>query len=252
MSACTNFSLEGKIALVTGASYGIGFAIASAYAKAGATVCFNDINQELVDKGMAAYAEKGIKAHGYVCDVTNEEQVNAMVAQIANEVGTIDILVNNAGITKDNLILKMTEQDFEDVIDVNLKGAFNGIKAVTKQMMKQRYGRIINLSSVVGAMGNAGQANYCASKGGVIGLTMSAARELASRNVTVNAVAPGFIDTDMTKVLPDNVKEGLLAQIPAKKLGAVEDIANAVEFLAKDESSYITGQVLHVNGGLYM
>ena len=175
-----------------------------------------------------------------------------MINDVVGKYGRIDILVNNAGITKDNLILKMTEQDFEDVIDINLKGAFNGIKAVTKQMMKQRYGRIINLSSVVGAMGNAGQANYCASKAGVVGLTMSAARELAARNITVNAVAPGFIDTDMTKVLPDNVKEGLLAQIPAKKLGDVEDIANAVEFLAKDDSAYITGQVIHVNGGLYM
>ena len=166
--------------------------------------------------------------------------------------GRIDILVNNAGITKDGLMLKMTEADFMAVLDINLKGAFNCMKAVTKPMMKQRYGRIINITSIVGIIGNAGQVNYAASKAGLIGMTKSAARELASRNITVNAVAPGFIETDMTDVLPDSVKEQLLAQIPMKKLGQTGDIANAVCFLADEKASYITGQVLQVNGGMAM
>lgn len=178
--------------------------------------------------------------------------VEKMVADILERYGRIDILVNNAGITKDNLILKMSEAEFDAVINVNLKGTFNATKAVTRTMMKQRYGRIINIASIVGVIGNAGQTNYCASKAGIIGMTKSVARELASRNITANAVAPGFIDTDMTRVLPDSVKEELLAQIPMKKLGSVADIANAVEFLAKEESGYITGQVINVNGGMAM
>ena len=242
-----------KVAVVTGASRGIGRAIALRLAKGGAKVVVNYAGSEgAANEVVEAIKSEGGEAYSYQCNVASYAEVEAMINDTIEKYGRVDVLVNNAGVTKDNLILKMTEQDFEDVIDVNLKGAFNGIKAVTKQMMKQRYGRIINLSSVVGAMGNAGQANYCASKAGIVGLTMSAARELAARNIAVNAVAPGFIDTDMTKVLPENVKEGLLAQIPAKKLGTVDDIANAVAFLAKDDSAYITGQVLHVNGGLYM
>ena len=250
MNNFINFSLEGKVALVTGASYGIGFAIASAYADAGATICFNDINQELVDKGMAAYAELGIKAHGYVCDVTNEDAVNAMVAQIEKEVGVIDILVNNAGITRDKLVMAMSEEDFDSVININLKGTFNCTKIVSKLMMKQRYGRIVNISSVIGVRGNAGQTNYAASKAGIIGLTKSVAKELAARNITVNAIAPGMIETDMTDVLSDKVKEAMLSTIPAKRAGKPEDIANAVAFLASKEASYITGQTICVDGGM--
>ena len=252
MGILDNFSLEGKVALVTGASYGIGFAIATAFAEAGATIVFNDIRQELVDKGLASYEEKGIKAHGYVCDVTNEEQVEAMVAQIEKEVGTIDILVNNAGITKDNLMLKMTEEDFEQVIDTNLKGAFLCIKHVSKIMLKQKRGHIINISSVVGVRGNAGQVNYASSKAGLIGMTKSVAKEIGSRGITVNAVAPGFIETDMTAKLPEAVVEENLKSIPMKKLGKVEDVANLVRFLASDDASYITGQVICVDGGMAM
>lgn len=245
-----NFSLEGKIAFVTGASYGIGFAIASAYAAAGATIVFNDINQELVNKGLAAYEEKGIKAHGYVCDVTDEEAVQKTVAKIREEVGIIDILVNNAGITRDGLTLQMKEEDFDAVLDTNLKGAFCCCKAVYRPMMRQRSGRIINMSSIVGLRGNPGQANYCASKAGLIGLTKSLAKELAARKVTVNAVAPGFIDTDMTAVLSEQAKEAMLSTIPMAKLGQPEDVAHAVAFFASNEAAYITGQVLCVDGGM--
>ena len=247
-----NFSLEGKVALVTGASYGIGFALATAYAQAGAKIVFNDIKQELVDKGLAAYKAEGVEAKGYVCDVTNEEQVNAMVAQIEKEVGVIDILVNNAGITKDGLLMKMSEEDFDKVLDTNLKGTFHTIRAALRQMIRQRSGRIINMASVVGVSGNAGQANYAASKAGVIGLTKTAAREVASRGITVNAIAPGFIKTDMTEVLPEKIKEASAAQIPLGKFGKAEDVANAVAFLASEDAGYITGQVLHVDGGMVM
>ena len=247
-----DFSLEGKVALVTGASYGIGFAIAEGMAKAGATIVFNDIRQELVDKGLAAYKEAGVEAHGYVCDVTDEDAVQAMVKQIAQEVGVVDILVNNAGITRDGLLMMMKPEDFDAVIAANLRGAFLCMKAVARQMVKQRYGRIVNLSSVVGLRGNAGQVNYAASKAGVIGMTKSLAKELAGRNITVNAVAPGFIDTDMTAALSETAKNAALGSIPMGRMGTPENVAKAVAFLAGEDAGYITGQVLAVDGGMSM
>ena len=252
MNQYLNFSLEGKVALVTGASYGIGFAIATSFGKAGATIVFNDIKQELVDKGLAAYEAEGIKAHGYVCDVTNEEHVNAFVAKVEKEVGVIDILVNNAGITRDNLIMRMTDQEFEDVLNTNLKGAFYMIRSLSRNFLKQRSGKIINITSVVGITGNAGQANYSASKAGVIGLTKSVAREFASRGICVNAVAPGYIETEMTQALSEDAAKSLLQMIPMGKAGTAQNVADLVLFLAGSGSDYITGQVIGVNGGMAM
>lgn len=247
-----NFSLEGKVALVTGASYGIGFALATAYAQAGAKIVFNDIKQELVDKGLAAYKAEGIDAKGYVCDVTNEEQVNAMVAQIEKEVGVIDILVNNAGITRDGLMMRMSEQQWDMVINVNLKSAFNFVHACTPIMMRQKAGSIINMASVVGVHGNAGQANYSASKAGMIGLAKSIAQELGSRGIRANAIAPGFIITDMTAGLSEEVKTEWAKKIPLRRGGTPEDVANIATFLASDMSSYVSGQVIQVDGGMNM
>ena len=247
-----NFSLEGKVALVTGASYGIGFALATAFARQGAKIVFNDIKQELVDKGLAAYKAEGIEAKGYVCDVTSEEQVNAMVAQIEKEVGIVDILVNNAGITRDGLLMRMGDDAFDRVLDVNLKGTFNTTRALTKTFMRQRGGCVVNMSSVVGLMGNAGQANYAASKAGVIGLTKAVARELAPRGVRVNAVAPGFVETDMTAKLSEKVRAATEEQIPLKRMARPEEVAGVVRFLASDAAAYITGEVVRVDGGMAM
>ena len=247
-----NFSLEGKVALVTGASYGIGFALATAFARQGAKIVFNDIKQELVDKGLAAYKAEGIEAKGYVCDVTSEEQVNAMVAQIEKEVGIVDILVNNAGITRDGLLMRMGDDAFDRVLDVNLKGTFNTTRALTKTFMRQRGGCVVNMSSVVGLMGNAGQANYAASKAGVIGLTKAVARELAPRGVRVNAVAPGFVETDMTAKLSDKVRAACEEQIPLRRMARPEEVAGVVRFLASDAAAYITGEVVRVDGGMAM
>ena len=252
MNPYLNFSLEGKVALVTGASYGIGFAIASAFAEQGATICFNDINQELVDKGLAAYTEKGIKARGYVCDVTDEPAVQAMVAQIEKEVGSVDILVNNAGITRDGLMMRMSEQQWDMVINVNLKSAFNFIHACTPIMMRQKAGSIINMASVVGVHGNAGQANYSASKAGMIALAKSIAQELGSRGIRANAIAPGFIMTAMTDALSEEVKAEWCKKIPLRRGGTPEDVANIATFLASDMSSYVSGQVIQVDGGMNM
>lgn len=246
-------SLEGKKALVTGASRGIGRAIALALAEAGADVAVNYAGSEAAAAETAAAVEAlGRKALLVQADVGKADQCERMVGQVLEAFGSLDILVNNAGITRDNLMMRMKEEEFDQVIETNLKGVFNGIKAVTRPMMKQRSGRIINISSVVGAVGNAGQANYAAAKAGVIGLTKSAARELASRGITVNCVAPGFIETDMTDRLPDEIRQQMAGQIPLARFGRTEEIAAVVRFLASDAASYMTGQTIHVDGGMYM
>jgi 3-oxoacyl-[acyl-carrier protein] reductase len=245
--------LEGKVALVTGASRGIGRAIAIELARQGADVAVNYAGNEAAAREVADEIVKlGRRAIIIKANVAEAGEVEAMVKQTIDELGKVDILVNNAGITRDNLLMRMKEEEFDEVIATNLKGVFNCIKAVTRPMMKAREGRIINISSVVGVMGNAGQANYVAAKAGVIGMTKSVARELASRGITVNAVAPGFIATDMTDVLGEETKDALLGQIPLARLGKPEDIANMVAFIASDKASYITGQVFHVDGGMYM
>lgn len=238
-------------AVVTGASRGIGRAIAVMLAKNGANVLINYSGNEQAAMETANECESyGVKIFVYKADVSKSEECKAMIDKAVEIFGRVDILVNNAGITRDKLMMAMKDEDFDSVINTNLKGTFNCMKAVSKIMMKQRYGRIINLSSVVGVRGNAGQSNYSASKAGVIGLTKSAAKELASRNITVNAVAPGMIQTDMTDVLPDKVKEAMLSGIPAGRVGTPEDIANAVAFFAAKEAEYVTGQIICVDGGM--
>jgi 3-oxoacyl-[acyl-carrier protein] reductase len=245
--------LEGKVALVTGASRGIGRAIAISLAEAGANVAVNYAGNEAAALEVAAHIESlGRKALVIRANVGNSNEVEEMVKQTLETFGHLDILVNNAGITRDNLIMRMKDEEFDEVINTNLKGVFNCVRSVTRTMMKQRSGRIINISSVVGTLGNPGQANYVAAKAGVIGLTKSAARELASRGITVNAIAPGFITTDMTDKLSDEMKAQLLQQIPLARFGQPNDIAKTVLFLASDEASYMTGQTLHIDGGMYM
>lgn len=246
-------SLEGKKALVTGASRGIGRSIAIALAEAGADVAINYSGSEAAAVETAQAVEAlGRRAIVIKANVGKADEFEAMVKEVIGQFGAVDILVNNAGITRDNLIMRMKEDEFDQVIETNLKGVFNGIKAVTRSMMKQRSGRIINISSVVGVLGNPGQANYVAAKAGVIGLTKASARELASRGITVNCVAPGFIQTEMTDKLPEDMRESLAGQIPLARLGDPSDIANAVRFLASDASAYMTGQTIHVDGGMYM
>ena len=245
--------LEGKVAVVTGASRGIGRAIAVKLASIGAFVVINyngseerarEVKQEIeAENGAAAICQ---------CDVSDYGQCETFIQNVIKEYGHIDILVNNAGVTRDGLLMKMTEEDFDRVVDTNLKGAFNTIRFASRQMLKQKSGRIINMSSVVGVTGNAGQANYAASKAGIIGLTKAAARELASRGITVNAIAPGFIETDMTSVLPEKVREASVAQIPLGGFGKPGQVAAAAAFLASEDAGYITGQVLHVDGGMVM
>lgn len=244
--------LQGKTALVTGGAQGIGKAIAVTLAKAGADVAVSDINMEAAEATAKELSALGVKAAAIQGNVADPEAAKEMVDKAAAELGKLDILVNNAGITRDNLIMRMKEEDWDLVLDVNLKGAFNCAKAALKHMSKAKSGRIINIASVVGAMGNAGQANYVASKAGLIGLTKTIAREYASRGITANAVAPGFIDTAMTQALPENVREDIMKQIPLARLGTAEDVAGAVGFLASERASYVTGMVLHVNGGMYM
>ncbi|CEH32031.1 3-oxoacyl-ACP reductase [Aneurinibacillus migulanus] len=245
--------LEGKVALVTGASRGIGRAIALELARQGADVAINYAGNEAAARDVAdEIAKLGRRALVVKANVADADEVETMVKQTIDEMGKLDILVNNAGITRDNLLMRMKEAEFDEVIAINLKGVFNCTKAVTRPMMKARGGRIINISSVVGVMGNAGQANYVAAKAGVIGMTKSVARELASRGITVNAVAPGFIETDMTSVLGEDTRESLLGQIPLARLGKPEDIANMVAFVASEKAGYITGQVFHIDGGMYM
>jgi 3-oxoacyl-[acyl-carrier protein] reductase len=245
--------LQGKAALVTGASRGIGRAIAIALAEAGADVAVNYAGSEqAAEETVRRIEELGRRAFKVRADVSSSAQAEDMVKQVIDQFGKIDILVNNAGITRDNLLMRMKEEEFDEVIATNLKGVFNCIKAVSRPMMKQRSGKIINISSVVGVLGNAGQANYVAAKAGVIGLTKTAAKELAPRNISVNAVAPGFIESDMTAKLPEELREQYLRAIPLARLGQPEEIARVVRFLASDDSAYMTGQTLHVDGGMYM
>lgn len=246
-------SFTDKTALVTGGSRGIGRAVCLELARQGCSIalCYAG-NQQAAQETVSLCQELGAKAAAYRCDVANNEEVKEMMAAVLKDFGAIHILVNNAGITRDGLLMTMKEQDFDAVLDTNLKGAFLCMSAASRSMIRQRYGRIINLSSVVGLHGNAGQCNYAASKAGILGLTKSAAKELASRNITVNAVAPGFIDTDMTAALPENARIATLSTIPANRLGKAEDVAKSVAFLASDDSAYITGQVLAVDGGMSM
>ena len=245
-------SLSGKTALVTGAAQGIGRDIALGLAADGADLAICDVNLEAAQKTAADIQAKGRKTMALKANVASSADVTAMIDQVAEKFGKIDLLVNNAGITRDGLIIRMKEEDWDLVLSINLKGAFNCTKAALKYMTKQRTGTIINIASIVGAMGNAGQANYVASKAGLIGLTKTIAREYANRNITANAVAPGFIDTAMTQALSENVRAELTKQIPIGRLGTSEDVANAVRFLASPSAAYITGQVIHVNGGMDM
>lgn len=244
--------LRDKIALVTGAARGIGKAIALTLAERGADVAIVDLNLDDCREVASGIERLGRRTLALQGSVTNSSDVEEFVQKVSDEFGRIDILVNNAGITRDTLLMRMKEEDWDAVINVNLKGTFLCTRVVSRIMMKQRYGRIVNISSVIGLRGNAGQANYGASKAGIIGFTKSVARELGSRNITVNAIAPGFIVTNMTEVLPDNVKAKLMEQVPLGRLGEPGDVANAVAFLVSDEASYITGQTIAVDGGMVM
>lgn len=245
--------LKDKVALITGGGQGIGRTIAETYAKEGAKLALWDVNEETVKKTADEIKAKfGVETHAGKVDVTRIDDVEAGTKRVVDTFGRIDILVNNAGITKDNLLIRMTDAEWDAVLAVNLKGPFNCTKACFSPMRKAGGGRIINISSIVGLMGNAGQANYSASKGGLVAMTKTCAREFAKKNILVNAIAPGFIRTAMTDKLPDEVKKNLAAQIPLERLGEAQDVANAALFLASDESSYITGHVISVNGGMYM
>ena len=244
---------ENKTVFVTGASRGIGKEVALKFADKGYNVVINYVSSKTnVEELKEEFENKGVKALIMQADVTNKEAIEELVKKAIEEFGSIDVLVNNAGITKDNLLMRMSEEEFDKVIEINLKGTYIVTKAVTKYMMKKRKGSIINLSSVVGVAGNAGQCNYAASKAGIIGFTKSVAKELASRNIRANAVAPGFIETDMTAVLSDEVKENIHNQIPLKRMGTAKEVADLIYFLGSDESAYITGQVINIDGGMVM
>jgi len=243
---------ENKVVIVTGSARGIGFAIAETFAENGATSIILDLFQDTVDEAVKKITDKGLKAIGYVVDITNSELIGNLFKEIFQKFGKINILINNAGITKDGLLMKMKESDWDAVINVNLKGTFICTQKVCRFMMKQRQGVILNISSVVGIMGNAGQANYAASKGGIITLTKSAAKEFASRNIRVNAIAPGFIETEMTSQLPKEIVDKYLEAIPLRHIGTSKDVANLCLFLASEDANYITGQTIQVDGGLIM
>lgn len=243
--------LNGKVALITGAGRGIGRQIALTLAEQGATVIINyNGSREKAQQTVSEIEENGGKADAYGCNVADTKACGEMITDIIGRYGRIDILVNNAGITRDNLLMRMSEEEFDEVIRVNLKGCFNTMKHVSRYMLKQKGGRIINISSVTGLIGNAGQANYCASKAGIIGLTKSAARELGSRGITVNAIAPGFIETEMTAVLSESIKETMKEQTLLKRTGSAKEVADAAAFLASEGAAYITGQVISVDGGM--
>lgn len=245
--------MDKKVALITGASRGIGKETACTLAREGIFVIinYNGSQQKALDV-LESIKKNGGEGAIYQCNVADYSKTEEMIKNLIKEYGHIDILVNNAGITRDNLIMKMSEEDFDKVIEINLKGCFNTIRHLSRQMIRQRSGKIINVASVSGVLGNAGQANYAASKAGIIGLTKTMARELASRGICVNAVAPGFIKTEMTEVLPDSIREGITGQIPLKRFGETKDIAEMIAFLASDKADYITGQVIHVDGGMAM
>ena len=243
--------LDGKLVLITGASRGIGKAIALTLGEAGATVVGTATTESGADNISKVFADNNISGKGIKLNVTNNEQISSLVKIVNEDFGPIDILINNAGITRDNILLRMKEDEWEDIIETNLTSIYKMSKSVLRGMIKNRSGRIISITSVVGAMGNAGQSNYAASKAGMIGFTKSLAREVGVRNITVNAIAPGFIETDMTDSLPDEQKGSLVSQIPMGRLGTADEVAKAVLFLAGDGGSYITGQTLHVNGGMY-
>ena len=249
---CCSKRLAGRVALVTGGARGIGKAICERLAEDGAVIAVVDILLEVAEKTASEFRDKGIEAMAIAANVAKPEDADAAVKAVVEKFGKVDILINNAGVTRDNLMMRMTEQDWDLVIDVNLKGTFNFTKAATRYMMKARYGKIVNIASVVGRMGNAGQANYSASKAGVIGLTKTTAKEFASRNVMANAVAPGYIATEMTEKLSEEAKKAFLDVIPMKKQGSAQDVANVVAFLCSADSDYVTGQVIGIDGGLYM
>jgi 3-oxoacyl-[acyl-carrier protein] reductase len=245
-------SPEKKVALITGAARGIGFAIAKRLASDGCSIVIADIMKDAAEESAEKLSSSGVECQAVGGDVSNPDDVESMFKRVGDKFGGVDILVNNAGITRDNFLMRMSEQEWDLVLDINLKGSYLCSKVASKGMMKKRWGRIINISSVVGVMGNAGQANYAASKAGLIGFTKSLAKELAGRNITVNAVAPGFIETEMTEDLPDAAKKNFLSIIPLKRPGKPDDVAGIVSFLASDTAEYVTGQVIHCDGGMVM